>query len=78
MQRMVTFRSSRENRDVAVNPANILFVCHYEPGVSALHFSRDCFVRVHGDLADVVQRLEAAQNGVDVPPVEPVPEFLPH
>ena len=63
MQRMVTFRSSREHRDVAVNPANVLFVCHYETGVSALHFSKDCFVRVQGDLATVVHRLELAMAG---------------
>ena len=77
MQRMVTFRSSREDRDVAVNPANVLFVCHYEPGISALHFSKDCFVRVRGDLADVVHRLEMAQSG-GVPAPEATPEFLPH
>ena len=47
--------------------------------MSALHFSKDCFVRVCGDLADVVHRLEMAQNGgVDVPPAEPAPEFLSH
>ncbi len=67
MQRMVMFHSSRENRDVAVNPANVLFVCHYEPGVSALHFSKECFVRVRGDLADVVHRLELAQGAVAAP-----------
>ena len=63
MPRMATFRASREHRDIAVNPANVLFVCHYENGVSALHFSKDCFVRVQGDLADVVHTLEQAMAG---------------
>jgi len=58
MQRMVTFRLNRECREIAVNPAKVLYICHYETGASALHFSRECFVRVQGDLAEVVHKIE--------------------
>lgn len=40
MQHLVTFRLSRECRDIAVNPAKILYVNHYETGASALHFGK--------------------------------------
>ncbi len=63
MQKMVTFRLNRECRDIAVNPAKVLYVCHYETGASALHFGKECFVRVQGDLAEVVHKLEMAANG---------------
>lgn len=60
MQHLVTFRLSRECRDIAVNPAKVLYVSHYETGASALHFGKDCFVRVQGDLAEVTHRLDNA------------------
>ena len=58
MQRYLKFRLNRECREIAVNPAKVLYVCHYENGASALHFSKECFVRVQGDLDEVVRRLE--------------------
>ena len=60
MQKMAKFRLCRECRQIAVNPAKVLYVCHYEHGASSLHFSKDCFVRVQGDIADVTRILEAA------------------
>lgn len=57
---MVTFRLNRECRDICVNPAKVLYVSHYETGASCLHFSRDCFVRVQGEMSEVVGRIEAA------------------
>lgn len=60
MQRMVTFRLNRESREIAVNPDKVLYVCTYEHGASSLHFGKECFVRVQGDMAEVVQKLEAA------------------
>jgi hypothetical protein len=60
MQRMVSFRLNRECREIAVNPAKVLYVCHYETGASSLHFGKECFVRVQGEMADVVARIEAA------------------
>ena len=70
MTRMVTFRLNRECRDIAVNPATVLYVCHYETGSSSLHFGKECFVRVHGEIAEVVHKLEAAMgDGPAAPPV---------
>ena len=60
MQRMVVFRLSRECREIAVNPDKVLYVAHYEHGASSLHFSKECFVRVQGEIADVIRKLEAA------------------
>ena len=62
MQKMVVFRLNRECREIAVNPDKVLYVCHYETGASALHFGKECFVRVQGDLADVVHSLESAAS----------------
>lgn len=63
MQKMVMFRLNRECRDIAVNPAKVLYVCHYEHGASSLHFGKECFVRVQGDIADVVRKLEGGAEG---------------
>jgi hypothetical protein len=60
MHRMVGFRLNRECRDISINPANVLYVCHYETGASSIHFGKECFVRVQGEVADVVARIEAA------------------
>lgn len=60
MQRLIKFKLSRECREIAVNPAKVLYVCHYETGASALHFTKDCFVRVQGELDEVVRKLEGA------------------
>ena len=68
MQKMVKFRLSRECREIAVNPVKVLYVCHYDHGASSLHFSKDCFVRVQGDLTEVTRVLEAAMCGADLPP----------
>lgn len=65
MRRMITFRLNRECRDIAVNPDKVLYVCHYETGASSIHFSRDCFVRVQGAMADVVHQLES--NSCELP-----------
>ena len=66
MQKMITFKLSRECREIAVNPAKVLYVCHYDNGASSLHFSKDCFVRVQGDLAEVTRILEAAMCGAEM------------
>ena len=60
MPRLLKFKLNRECREIAVNPNKVLYVCHYETGASALHFSKDCFVRVQGSLDDVVKTLESA------------------
>ena len=60
MQRLLKFKMNRECREIAVNPAKVLYVCHYETGASALHFSKECYVRVQGELDEVVRRLEGA------------------
>jgi hypothetical protein len=73
MQGMVTFRLNRECRDVAVNPAKVLYVCHYENGASQIHFSRECFIRVQGALSEVVHKIEVALCALpagDPPPAE--------
>ena len=74
MQRLLKFKLNRECREIAVNPAKVLYVCHYENGASALHFSKDCFVRVQGDLDEVVRKLETATcDGGEA--VVPAPEL---
>ena len=60
MQRFLKFKLARECREIAINPDKVLYVCHYENGASALHFSKDCYVRVQGTLEDVILRLETA------------------
>lgn len=60
MQKMIMFRLNRECREIAVNPARVLYVSQYEHGASSLHFGKDCFVRVQGDMEDVVRRIETA------------------
>lgn len=60
MQKMVKFKLSRECREIAVNPARVLYVCHYEHGATSVHFGKECFVRVKGDLDEVTRQLEAA------------------
>ena len=60
MQKMVSFRLNRECREITVNPAKVLYVCHYEHGASSIHFGKDCHVRVQGDVADVSAKIEAA------------------
>ena len=69
MQKMVTFRLSRECRDISVNVDKILYVSHYEHGASSLHFGKDCFLRVQGELADVVRKIEIAMT--DAPSTAP-------
>ena len=60
MPRLLKFKLNKECREIAVNPNKVLYVCHYETGASALHFSKDCFVRVQGSLDDVMKKLESA------------------
>ena len=67
MQKMVKFRLSRECREIAVNPARVLYVCHYDHGASTLHFGKDCFVRVQGDLAEVTAILDNACEAATLP-----------
>lgn len=61
--RMVSFRLNRECRSISINPGQVLYVCHYETGASSIHFGKDCFVRVQGDVGEVVARIEAAMAG---------------
>ena len=68
MQKMVKFRLSRECREIAVNPARVLYVCHYENGASTLHFGKDCFVRVQGSLAEVSDILDHALGEAEALP----------
>ena len=74
MQEMVKFRLSRECREIAVNPARVLYVCHYEHGASTLHFGKDCFVRVQGTLAEVSAILEHALCETDALPRDERPD----
>jgi hypothetical protein len=57
---MVTFRLNRECREIAINPAKVLYVSHYETGASSIHFGKDCFVRVQGEMQEVIGRIDAA------------------
>ena len=50
MQKMVKFKLSRECREIAVNPAKVLYVSHYDHGATSVHFGKECFVRVKGEL----------------------------
>ena len=59
--RMVHFQLSLERREVAVNPAKVLYVCVNATGSCNIHFGKDCVVRVAGELEDVIARLE--ENG---------------
>ena len=74
MQKMVKFRLSRECREIAVNPSRVLYVCHYDHGASTLHFGKDCFVRVQGDLAEVAAILDSAGEAAEAPPRGPAAE----
>lgn len=60
MQKMVSFRLNRECREITINPAKVLYVCHYDHGSSCIHFGKDCHVRVQGDVAEVSGKIEAA------------------
>ena len=73
MARMVTFRLNRECRDIAVNPAKVVYVSHYETGASSIHFGKECFLRVQGTLSEVVQKIEASLNdpGFEAPSTLP-------
>ena len=79
MQRMVSFRLNRECREITINPSKVLYVCHYETGASSIHFSKECFVRVQGGMAEVVAKIEAAlcDRGFDAPtaPATPADEL---
>ena len=68
MQKMVKFKLSRECREIAVNPAKVLYVSHYDHGATSVHFGKECFVRVKGELDEVMRQLETAL-GEDEPPV---------
>jgi hypothetical protein len=58
--KMVHFRLSLERREVAVNPAKVLYVCINATGSCNIHFGKECFIRVQGELDDVIGRLEGA------------------
>jgi hypothetical protein len=58
--RMVTFKLNRECREIAVNADKVLYVSPYETGASSLHFGKECFVRVQGELSEVTKALENA------------------
>ena len=60
MQKMVRFKLSRECREISVNPAKVLYVSHYDHCATSVHFGKECFVRVKGDLDEVTRQLEAA------------------
>lgn len=68
MQRLIKFKLNRDCREIAVNPDKVLWVCHYENGASALHFAKDCYVKVEGDLDEVVRRLESVMTDCGDPP----------
>jgi hypothetical protein len=55
---MVHFRLSLERREVAVNPAKVLYVCINATGSCNIHFGKECFIRVQGELDDVITKLE--------------------
>jgi hypothetical protein len=73
MQKMVTFRLSREGRDIWLNPAKVVYVCHYETNVSSIHFGKECFVRVCGEPGEVVAKIEQALCASNF--ARPVDEF---
>ena len=71
MPRMVTFRLNRDCRDIAVNTDRILYVSHYETGASSVHFSKECFVRVQGEMKDVIRRIESTADEDASPSAHP-------
>lgn len=56
--KMVHFRLSLERREVAVNPAKVLYVCINATGSCNIHFGKECHIRVQGELDDVIAQLE--------------------
>jgi hypothetical protein len=66
--RMVSFRLNRECRDISINPAKVVYVSHYENGAACIHFGKECFVRVQGEVSEVVAKIEA---GLGERPFEP-------
>lgn len=69
--RMVTFRLNRECRDITINPEKVVYVAHYEHGASCIHFGRECFVRVQGEVSEVVRKIEAGLNDHEFASAEP-------
>ena len=69
--RMVSFRLNRECRDIAINPAKVVYVSHYENGAACIHFGKECFVRVQGAVSEVVAKIEAGlgDRSFEPPPV---------
>ncbi|WP_158811626.1 hypothetical protein [Beijerinckia sp. L45] len=55
---MVHFRLSLERREVAVNPAKVLYVCINATGSCNIHFGKESFIRVQGELDDIIAKLE--------------------
>ena len=56
--KMVHFRLSLERREVAVNPDKVLYVCINATGSCNIHFGKECFIRVQGELDDIIAQLE--------------------
>jgi hypothetical protein len=56
--KMVHFRLSLERREVAVNPAKVLYVCINATGSCNIHFGKECFIRVQGELDEIIAQLE--------------------
>ena len=56
--RMIYFTSSIERREVAVDPEKVLYVCVNATGSCNIHFGKDCFIRVQGQLHEIVDHLE--------------------
>jgi hypothetical protein len=56
--KMVHFQLTLERRDVAVNPAAVVYVCKNATGSCNIHFGKECYIRVQGELDDIVARLE--------------------
>ena len=74
MPKMVKFKLSRECREIAVNPAKVLYVCHYDHGATSLHFGKECYVRVKGELDEVTRLLDAALDEDDASAATRTPE----
>lgn len=66
--KMVHFRLSLERREVAVNPDKVLYVCINATGSCNIHFGNGCFIRVQGELDDVVGRLEGREDAAHKEP----------
>lgn len=60
--KMVHFRLSLERREVAVNPDKVLYVCISATGCCTLHFGKECFIRVQGELDEVIAQLEGHRS----------------